>query len=143
MQTREQMILSALATQLPPTDACVRLRKESKLRQLPSMLLRHGPVQVVVYLQSKGRDSDFKPDQALLELYLAVLQRVLVSMGRDSPLRALRFDKAVTNDDFERLSRQPLADRIADQTLCVEVANWLNRSIEARYQDDLASKAAT
>lgn len=124
MQTREQKILAALGANLPDAPTCHGLRK--RVRKLPSLYLRHGPAQVFLYLS--GSDDD---DKKLQQIVLSALS----TLRPESPLARHKG-----KDLFVALAGQPLPDRLADQALCVEIASWLSRMIEARYQEVEAQK---
>lgn len=119
MQTREQKILAALGSQLPDDEQCHTLRK--RVRKLPSLFLRHGPAQVFLYLGDGNKE-----DKQLHGIHFEVFK----ALRPNSPLVSHKG-----NEQLKALAAQALPDRLADQALCVEIASWMSRSIEARYQE--------
>lgn len=121
MQTREQKILGALGSELESLgdERCHALRK--RVRKLPSLYLRHGPAQVFLYL-GDGNDDD----KALRRIHFDVFQ----ALRPNSPLVTHKG-----NEQLKALADQDLSDRLADQALCVEIASWMSRAIEARFQE--------
>ncbi|HNH47813.1 MAG TPA: hypothetical protein PKY30_12280 [Myxococcota bacterium] len=137
--SREQRILRELPVVLPKLLALEvtdfsELR--SRVRGLPAMFLRNGPVQVLLYLSGKAED---KPGpKALLEAYFHLLSEL------GSPSSALREfaakakKKSPTRAEwlalFKETAARSVEEHLYDQALCAELATWLARALETEFQ---------
>ena len=118
IQTREQRIVRALAAIKHTDKAWLEMR--SRARSLPALFLRHGPLQVFVYLEGK----DNKEDPRLAEVVKTILGAI--STG------AAVLDK---ENPYKAVADQPLPDRLAEQAACAEIATWVMRHIEIVWQE--------
>lgn len=112
-QTREQKIVLALSSKVPPKGEEVKAYKRAQA--LPVMLIRHGLLQVSVFLAAKG-DADAK----ILEWLRAGMAAVLGEQTLEPAA----------------LAALPMRRYLLAQEVAVEVATWLKRIVEARLPEE-------
>lgn len=95
----------------------------ARARSLPTMLRRHGPIPVLLFLASKDGN-----DRALADWLLEAVSEVL------------GVDKGAAPEAFAtELARMPLNRYLLHWQMSIEAAGWLKRLIEARCEPDRSS----
>lgn len=115
LRRRDQQVVAKLVEILDRQKAKRLQEARARARSLPTMLRRHGPIPVLLFLQSKeGADPELA--RWLIQGLAAVLPEV-----DDKP------------DDYaQRLAGMPLNRYLLHWQTSVEAAGWLKRLIEAR-----------
>ncbi len=140
-RSRQQRILAALAGQKGELTLG-KIRKStlkelrSRVRSLPAMILRHGVVQVLLFLGTKEEDEQGENADALLARVYLALMKELATDG--SPIATFAGTGRTDGDRwklfFEQTAAQAIEDRMQDQILAAEVATWLARMVETEWQ---------
>lgn len=105
---------------------------KGRAARLPSMFQRHGPLQVMLYLQSKSDE-----DHALGQWVWKVLKEInpgspLVKVDLFNNKKVdIKLNVRVMMELFKTVSEQPIQLRLRDQAACAEIATWLYRTIAA------------
>lgn len=119
LHRRDQIAVAKLTELLEGATATTLKAARARARSLPTMLRRHGPISVLLFLDSKGgSDGD-------VGRWLVGGLRALVDVTADDP-------KAYAGT----LSRLPLEEYLIHWRSAVELATWLKRMIDARTRDD-------
>lgn len=127
----DQLVVERLVGELQGVPDQQLLDARARARSLPTMLRRHGPIQVLLFLESKGKDDGDSADRRLAGWLRAGVDAVL-------PLGPV----ATTPTRYaEDLARRPLNEYLFHWQTCVEVAAWLKRLVEARTHKAAAAKA--
>lgn len=128
LQMREQRIVSALSAPgvLPSTMT------RSRVTALPGMLLRHGLLQVVVFLRGKDRC-----ELQIVDWLTAGIKAALLP-ERPTAEQERSLEAELTPEGLAKLG---LGRYLLLQELAVEVATWLMRLEQARLADSPADGA--
>lgn len=124
----DQLVVGCLA-EIVPRERSELLDVRARARSLPTMLRRHGPVQVLLFLAAKD-DADRKLGTWLLDGIATVL-----------PEAGEHKDKLDGYAGF--LATVPLERYLLHWQTAVEVAGWLKRLVEARCPQDRSSGGPT
>lgn len=117
----DQLVVERLVRELTGVGDPVLLEVRARARSLPTMLRRHGPIQVLLFLESKGKDDGDSSDRRLARWLRSGVDAVL-------PLGHVTTPIAYAQD----LAGRPLNEYLFHWQTCVEVAAWLKRLVEAR-----------
>lgn len=120
LQTRQQRIVRRLEERLRGQDL-TSLR--SRARSLPAMLQRHGPHQVLLFLQSK----EDKSERELANLLCAGVAVSLDLENEGAPAGR-------PEDLVEELGGLDVFESMIYRDAALESAAWLKRLIEARTE---------
>lgn len=140
MQTREQQIVGAIAKELAELEKQPANWKElrSAAQSMPSMMVKHGPTQVVLFYMTKGSANEEKkqvPGRILLDLFRSAMRAV----NPASPLAKPRDKDPAPL--FTEVAVQSPTMRLRDHALSIEIATWIARSIDARYRVEELKKS--
>lgn len=125
LQRRDQLVLGGLIEALEGekvSDETLRTVR-ARARNLPTMLRRHGPIQVLLFLQAKGGGEGSVDDRSLAGWLIQGLRKVLFIRPK--------IDAAEYAKDLAGL---PLAEYLIHWRTSVDAASWLKRLIEARTE---------
>jgi hypothetical protein len=127
----DQLVVERLVRELTGVGDKALLEVRARARSLPTMIRRHGPIQVLLFLESKGKDDGASPDRQLAGWLRAGVDAVL-------PLG----EAATPTGYAEQLAARPLDEYLFHWQTCVEVAAWLKRLVEARTYQAVAARNA-
>lgn len=127
----DQRVVERLVRELEGASPSDLLELRARARSLPTMLRRHGPIRVLLFLESKGKDSGESADRRLARWLRAGIDAVLPLDALPTPIRYA-----------EHLAERPLSEYLLHWQTAVEVAAWLKRLVEARTHTTLAQAAA-
>lgn len=126
--SREKRILRALYRQLLGDAALGKAfsmdkeRLKSSARSLPAMFQRHGVVQVLLYWEHKEKEP----------YMVGILKPLLKELAREnSALQKWGAGNQSCVVFFQQFAEETPANRLHDQVLCMELATWLTRTVDA------------
>ena len=126
-QRVDQLVVARLVEVLDRSERDL-LEVRARARSLPTMLRRHGPIPVLLFLAGKT-SAEHDLGEWLLE-------------GISSVLPEVTGDKDELEDYAKSLATLPLERYLLHWQTAVEAAGWLKRLVEARCPDSRPSGGA-
>lgn len=122
LRRRDQQVVAKLVEVLPPKGSEDLTKARARARSLPTMLRRHGPIPVLLFLESKKNEKETAIEPRLGHWLLAGMAAVLPEVG-EKPAEVAKT-----------LAEMPLERYLMHWQTSVETAAWLKRLIEARTE---------
>lgn len=119
LRRRDQQVVARFAD-VVPKDGKKLKEVRARARSLPTMLRRHGPIPVLLFLQSKKGEKGKAVEPKLADWLLEGMSAVLPEVKKEP------------NQYARELAGMPLPRYLLHWQTSVEAAGWLKRLIEAR-----------
>lgn len=117
IRTRKQRLVECLEKHLPPELGRLEALRPRAL-DLPAMLRRQGPMQVLLFLSGKEAED--------AEIAETLLQGIHAALGESAPAGAKEYAEGLASFDFTRYLLHAQA--------AIDAASWLKLLVEARVK---------